>query len=176
MLTELNNITFEESTDRLKVTIPLKRSWPYFLLFSTLLFFWAVGLVWGIIFTIRDIAFSGERYAFVFTIMLIVWLYIWYRLGKILWRLWQTYAANRELLFIDEEHLIIRRPVSILGITDAYDREHLSPFLYSDKHESPGFDYGNQRVYFAENLEKEEANKLVQLLNQRYFDYVDDDF
>ncbi len=176
MLTENKSVTYEETGDRLKVTIPIKRNWIYFLLFSVLLIFWVVGLIWGIIFTVRDVAFSGEGYAFVFTMMLLIWLYIWFRLGKILWRLWQHYAASREILFIDKERLIIRRPVSLLGITDAYDREYLSPFIFSEKHESPGFDYGNKRVYFAEDLDQEPAKALVKFLNQRYFSFADEEF
>lgn len=176
MLSETNHVIFEETADRLKITLPVKRNWLFFLIFSLLLLFWVAGLVWGVVFTINDVAFSGERYAFVFTIILLIWLYIWFRLGKIIWRLWQHQAANREILFIDKERLIIRRPVSILGITDAYDREYISPFLFSKKHESPGFDYGNQRVYFGEDLEQKTANDLVRFLNKRYFNYVDDDY
>ena len=108
--------------------------------------------------------------------MLLVWLYLWYRLGKILWRLWQYYASTREIVFIDKKRLIIRRPVSILGITDAYDFEHVSPFYFSSKHECPGFDYGNQRVYFGQDLSGGSAQKLVEMLNDRYFSYIDEDY
>ncbi len=176
MLPDIQNVVFEETDDRLKVVLPVRRQWIWFALFTVLLLLWFVGLVWGIIFTIRDVALSGERYAFVFTLMLLVWLYLWYRLGKILWRLWQHYAAGREIFFVEKSRLIIRRPVSVLGTTDAYDFEHVSPFFFSSKHQCPGFDYGNQRVYFAQDLSAESAQQLVKALNDRYFNYVDDDY
>lgn len=176
MLPKIENATFEESDGRLKIVFSIRRKWIWFVLLTILLALWLIGLVWGVIFTIRDVAFSGQRYAFVFTIFLLVWLYIWYRLGKMLWRLWQHYAANREILFIEKERLIIRRPVSILGITDAYDLEYVSPFFFSPEHECPGFDYGNQRVYFAEELGIESSEALIRFLNERYFGYADDDF
>lgn len=176
MLPKIQNVEFEESGDRLKVTLPVRRQWIWFSLFTILLLLWLAGLIWGVIFTIKDIAFSGERYAFVFTVMLLVWLYLWYRLGKVLWRLWQYYAAGREILYIDKEQLIIRRPVSILGITDAYDTEYVSPLYFSSKHECAGFDYGNQRVYFGRDLAFKPAQELVQTLNERYFSYVDEDY
>ncbi len=175
MLPEIEQISFEETAERLKVILPLRRYWAWLLLFSLLLILWTVGLIWGIVFTITDIAFSGERYAIVFTIMLLIWLYLWYRLGKIIWRQWQYYVATREILFIDQENLIIRRPVTLLGITDAYDFAYVSPFFFSAEHNFPGFDYGKQRVYFGQALEEESAHRLVDYLNSRYFDVFDDD-
>ncbi|MDX1417092.1 MAG: hypothetical protein R3293_23000 [Candidatus Promineifilaceae bacterium] len=176
MLPDIQDVDFIETIDRLKVTLPVRRQWIWFALFSVLIVLWLVGLVWGVVFTIRDVALSGERYAFVFTIMLLVWLYLWYRLGKVLWRLWQYYAAGREILFVDKEQLIVRRPVSILGITDAYDFEYVSPFFFSSKHDCPGFDYGNQRVYFGRDLKPESAQALVKALNARFFSYADEDY
>ena len=175
MLPNIRRIDFEETPDRLKVTLPTRRNWATLLLFSLLMILWVVGLVWGIIFTIIDIAFSGERYAFVFTIMLLIWLYLWYRLGKIVWRQWQYYVAAREILFIDKERLIIRRPVSILGITDAYDFDYVSPFFHSKEHNCPGFDYGKQRIYFGQGLDGESSRQLILELNARYFSAFDDD-
>ena len=176
MLPEIPNVFFEESPDRLKVILPVHRKWIWLLLFSLLLLFWVIGLIWGVIFTIRDIALSGQRYAIVFTIMLLIWLYLWYRLGKILWRLWQYYAAGREIIFIEKEQLIVRRPVSILGNTDAYNFEYISPFFFSQEHKCLGFDYGNQRIYFGQELGEESSQKLIKALNNRYFNYVDDDY
>lgn len=175
MLPEIQQINFEETAERLKVTLPTRRNWALFLLYTLLLILWLACFVWGIIFTIKDIAFSGERYAFVFTIMLLIWLYIWYRLGKIIWSQWQDYAATREILFIDKDRLIIRRPVSVLGNTDAYDFIYVSPFFFSEKHGCPGFEYGKQRVYFGQGLDGESSQQLVQFLNARYFNTIDDD-
>jgi hypothetical protein len=168
-------VSFAETADRLKVTLPIRRNWAWLLLFSALLILWVIGLVWGIIFTIRDIAFSGERYAIVFTIMLLIWLYLWYRLGKIVWKQWQYYVAVREILFIDKERLIIRRPVSLLGITDAYDFVYVSPFFHSDKHGWPGFYYGKRRIYFGQGLSENSSQQLVDYLNGRYFSAFDND-
>jgi hypothetical protein len=176
MFPKINQVSFAETPDRLKVTLPVRRKWAWLTILSLLLILWTVGLIWGIIFTFRDIAFSGERYAFVFTVMLLVWLYLWYRLGKILWQQWQYFVASREILFIDGERLIIRRPVSVLGITDAYDFAHVSPFFQSEEHSCPGFDYGNQRIYFGLGLTEAAGEKLVDYLNKRYFNYYDDDF
>ncbi len=175
MLPIIRNVHFEQSPDRLKVVLPVKRHWPWLILFSLLMLFWLIGFVWGIVFTIRDVAFSGERFAIVFTIMLLIWLYIWYRLGKILWKQWQYYTANREILFINKEHLIIRRPVSMLGITDAYDMEHVSPFYYNLEHHCLSFAYGSQRIDFGYGLEANSASLLATTLNDQYFPALDDD-
>ena len=174
MLPEIRQVLFEETPDRLKVTLPVRRNWAWFLLFTLLLLLWFAGLIWGVIFTIRDAALSGERYAIVFTIMLLVWLYLWYRLGKIVWKQWKYYVAAREILFFEKDLLIIRRPVSVLGITDAYDFDFVSPFFHSDENRCPGFDYGNQRIYFGQGLEAESSQQLVQVLNARYFSRIDD--
>jgi hypothetical protein len=176
MLPKIENVEFVESPELLKVILPVRRQWIWFALLTILLLFWFIGLIWGAIFTIQDIAFSGQRYAFAFSIMLLFWLYLWYRLGRILWRLWQYYAANREIVFIEKERLIVRRPVSILGHTDAYDFEFISPFFYSSEHKCPGFDYGNQRVYFGRDLDASSAQNLVQTLNDRYFSYAGDEY
>lgn len=170
----IRNVHFEQTPERLKVVLPVKRNWVWFLLFTVLVIIWLVGLVWGLVFTIRDVAFSGERFAIVFTIMLLIWLYIWYRLGRMLWRQWQYYAASREILFINKERLIVRRPVSVLGLTDAYDMQHVSPFFYSDEHHCPAFGYGNQRIYFGYGLEENEARQLAKAINKLYFPYADD--
>ena len=174
MMPDIQDVLFEESSDRLKIVLPLKRSWVWLLIYSILLLLWVAGFVWGLIFTIRDIAFSGQRYAIVFTIMLLVWLYIWYRLGKVVWRQWQLYFATREILFLDKTRLIVRRPVSILGITDAYDMAYVSPFFYSEERAAPGFDYGNQRVYLGANLSEQAARQLIGYLNDRFFNVFDD--
>ena len=175
MSPDIQDVLLEDTGDRLKVVMPLQRSWAWLLLYSLLLILWIAGLIWGLIYTIRDVAFSGERYAIVFTIMLLIWLYIWYRLGKIIWRQWQYYVATREILFLDKKMLIVRRPVSILGITDAYDMGYVSPFFYSEEHHCPGFDYGNQRIYLGRGLTGQASRELINYLNNRYFSVYDDD-
>lgn len=174
MLPEIDQVSLSLIDEQLKAVLPIRRNWAWLLLYSVLLILWAAGLIWGIIFTVRDIAFSGERYAIVFTIMLLIWLYLWYRLGKIVWKQWQYYVASREILFIDKKLLIIRRPVSLLGITDAYDFDYISPFFHSAEHGCPGFDYGKQRIYFGQGLSEEASQQLVDFLNGRYFSFYDD--
>ena len=175
MLPILPEVHFEDSPDRLKVILPVSRQWAWLILFTVLTAIWLIGLVWGIVFIVRDIAFSGERYAIVFTLMLLIWLYIWYRLGKIVWRQWQYYAAGREILFIEKERLIIRRPVAILGITDAYDMSYVSPFSYIEDKQCAAFDYAQQRVYFGLGLDPSSAKQLVNVLNERFFSTMDHD-
>ncbi len=174
MLPEFKTIQFEESDERLKIVWPIPRNWFLFGLFSLALIVWLVMLVGMAIYLARDVMGAGERCTFVFSAMLLIWLFIWFRFGHILWTRWQFYAADREILFIDEERLIIRRPVSILGITDAYDRQHISPFYFHEKHHCPVFDYGYQHVYFGEGLVPDEARTLLTLLNGRFFPDLDD--
>lgn len=166
----IRNVHFEETSDRLKVVLPVRRQPLWLLFFSLLMIIWLAGLVWGIIFTVRDVALSGERFAIVFTIMMLIWLYIWYRLGRILWQQWQYFAADREILFFEKDRLMIRRPVSVLGTTDAYDMAYVSPFFYDEKENAPGFAYGNRRTYFGRGLDETSARIFVQAINDRYFD------
>ncbi len=173
MIPSIENIQFEESKERLKIVLPTKRQWVYFLLYSLMLLTWVGMLVFGIVFTIQ-MAFSGERFAFVFTVMLLMLLYPLYRLGKMVWEQWQYYAANREILFIYKEMLILRRPVSIFGLTTAYDQAHVTPFYYSEKHHCPAFDYGHQHVYFGHNLPENPAERLIGYLNARYHPHYDE--
>lgn len=174
MIPSIENIQFEENNERLKIVLPVKRHWVYLVLYSAMLLLWVGMVVYGLVFTVQ-MAFSGERFAFVFTMMLFILLYLLYRLGKTVWAQWQYYAANREILFIHKEMLILRRPVSIFGITTAFDRAHVTPFYYSDKHHCPAFDYGHQHVYFAQDLPSDPADRLIGYLNARYHPHYDDE-
>ena len=174
MLPSIENIQFEENNERLKIVLPVKKQWVYLVLYSIMLVIWIGMFIYGLIYT-WQIAFSGERFAFVFTVMLIGLLYILYRLGKVVWRQWQYYAANREIMFIHQDMLIVRRPVSILGLTDAYDRAHVTPFYFSEKYHTPAFDYGHQHVYFGHDLPANPANRLIGYLNARYYPHRDED-
>ncbi len=171
----IRDVRFEETPEHLKVVLPVRRNWPATLLFSVMVIVWLVLAVWGIVYGVQ-VAFSGQSYAFWLTVFVLIWLYIWYRLGKLVWGRWQYYATNREILFINKERLIVRRPVSILGLTDAYDMQHVSPFLYSEEHGCPGFEYGHQRIYFGQGiLDEASARRLVKTLNGRFFHYADDE-
>lgn len=175
MSPEFQTILLEESEGRLKITWPLKRPLFLFILFSLALIIWLVMLVGMSVYLVRDVMLAGERFTFVFSVMLIIWILIWLWFGRVLSARWQYVAANREIMFINKEQLIIRRPVSIFGITDAYDMQHISPFYISEKHNSPTFDYGYQHVYFGQVLSPTEAEALTGFLNGRFFPHWDDD-
>ena len=176
MLAEFTHLQLEETADRLKITWPVPRNWFLFVLFSLALLVWLVMLVVMAVYLVRDVVAGGERFTFILSAMVLVWLFVWLRFGRILWQRWQYYTAIREIMFIDQERLIVRRPVSILGITDAYDMQHVSPFYYSDKHRCPAFDYGYQHVYFGLSLTQEEAEALAAFLNGRFFPDMDDEW
>jgi hypothetical protein len=157
-------IQFEQRPEWLKVVIPGQRNRLLFALYSVCLLIWAVMLGWVIVYVTRNPGFG-----FVNIVLIILWALIWLWFGRILWARWQHHAANREILFINEEQLIVRRPVSLLGPTTTYDMKFVSPFYYSDKHHCPVFDYGYQHVYFGQGLAKEEADALIGRLNAAYF-------
>ncbi len=165
---EITGATFEETSERLKIVLPLKRQVVYLAIYSVLLIVWLGMFAYGIFF-MATIAFSGERFAFAFTAILLLFLFVLYRLGKMMWRQWQFYVASREILFLYEGHMIIRRPVSFLGITTGYDRQYIRPFYYDDEQHSPAFAYGSQYVLLGRSLDRREAETLVQFLNGRYF-------
>lgn len=164
----ITDVHFEENPERLKVVMPIKRNRPLAITYSVLLLLWLVTSVWGLVYTIR-IAFSGERYAFVFTLMLLLLLYIYYRFGGFIRRQWAHFISPRELLFINRERLILRRPVSIWGNTDAYDMQHVSPIYLGEKTQALTFDYGHQHIHFGEGLGVEAQKALRGVLNNRYF-------
>jgi hypothetical protein len=169
MLTDIAGVEMKESPQWLKIVLPVRRSSSLLVLFTACLLVWVVMLA-GVI-----AAIFREQYGFVLNVMLFVWLLLWLWLGRILWRRWQYYAANRELLFINEEQLIVRRPVSVLGSTDVYDFKHVSPLYYSEKHQCPAFDYAFQHVYFGQSLAADAASQLIDALNNRYFPDRDQD-
>lgn len=167
-------ISTEESSERLKIVLPIKRQWGYLCIYSLLLLSWFAMFVYGFIYTWQT-AVSGTRFATVFTFLLLGLLFILYRLGHIIWRQWQYYAANREILFLFEDHMVLRRPLSLWGITTAYDRAHIRPFYYHPERQTATFDYGSLYVPFAAALSRAEAESLIQFLNGRYFPNLDDD-
>ncbi len=168
MIAQIEGVQLEEKPEWLKVVLPIRRNWVLFGLFTACLVIWFLMLS-GIV-----AAMLREGFGFVLNVMLIVWLIIWLWFGRVLWGRWQYYAADREVLFINEEQLIVRRPVSILGKTDVYDMKHVSPFYFSDKHHCPAFDYGFQHVYFGQDLAADRAGQLLVLLNDRYYPDQDD--
>lgn len=167
---QLSNVQFDMVEERLKVMMPLPRKIPYLVVYSILLLAWIAATIWMI-----SLLFSTStrelttQFVIVWTIILLIWAYIWFRLGRSVWRWWQYYMATRELLFLDDKILIIRRPLSLLGVTDAYDMQHVSPFYYQEEHKAAAFDYGSRGGLFGEGLAREEAEALIAFLNDRYF-------
>lgn len=175
MLENIGRITLEDQPEWLKVVLPIKRNWLLSVLFSLALLVWLTFIVGMLLFLVRDVIMVGERFAFVFAVILLVWLAVWFWVGKIVWRRWQYYAASREILFINRERLIIRRPVSIWGLTEAFDMEYIRPFYVSKRHHCPTFEYGSQKVYFGTSLDQVEAARLIKTLNTLYFRGYDPD-
>jgi hypothetical protein len=175
MTSEFHTIQIEENPERLKIIWPLQRPWLLFTLFTLALIVWAAMLVGMTIYLVRDVIQAGERFTFTFSVMIIIWLLVWLWFGRVLSKQWQYVAANREIMFINTKQLILRRPVSIFGITDAYDMQHVSPFYLSEKQNCPAFDYGFQYIYFGRDLPQSEASALIEMLNGRFFPHWDDE-
>lgn len=166
----ISNVHFEQTPERLKVVLPVKRNWFLIILYTAMVLAWLVLLAGGILFMVREAALSGERYAIVFTIMLLILLLILYRLGRrAVWQPWMSLLAKREILFINKEELIIRRPVSLLGTTDFYDMAHVAPFFYLEERRAMAFNYGQFRTEFGHSLGRPEAERLIITLNNLYF-------
>ena len=164
MMPDNEVVTFEEANGRLKVVIPVRFNWWLFGLYSLVIIVWLAMLVTVLVYLLRGLSSS-----FVLTIILILWLIVWFWFGRFLSGRWQYQAANREILFIDGEQLILRRPVSIFGLTNSYDIRHVSAFYFSERHACPTFDYAFTHVYFGQNLAEEQALELIDRLNQMCF-------
>ncbi len=157
-------VQISEEADRLKVVIPVRLNWLILGLYSVALVIWLVMLV-----VIMFYLLQGFSTNLVLIALLVIWIVIWLMFGRFLWKRWQNQAANREILFIDSEQLILRRPVSLLGLTNSYDFKHVSPFYYSDRHRCVAFDYAYLHVYFGQSISREQANGLIDELNGRCF-------
>jgi hypothetical protein len=164
----LTDVHFEQTPERLKIVLPVKRNVPLLILYSVLSLIWLAVMVVGIVYTFQ-ILFSEASYRFVFVIMLLVFLFVWYRFGRYLLRQWAHFAANREIIFINKETLILRRPISIFGNTDAYDMAHVTPFYMGEAPAGATFDYGYRHYVVGEGLTPAAAAELVRYLNRRFF-------
>ncbi len=154
----------EDGDERLKVVIPFGIHWPALLLHTLAVMTWLGMLIAVLVYLIRGLSSS-----FVLTVILIIWLLVWLWFGRFLWSRWQYNAASREVLFIEPEQIIVRRPVSILGLTWTYDMNHVSRLYYSDQHSCPAFDYAYLHVYFGRSLGEAQARRLIDEVNRRYF-------
>lgn len=164
----LNSVHFEQTPERLKIVIPVKRDWPYLVTYTILVLLWLGMLVGGIVYLIR-ILYSGQSYRFLFALIILVLLLILFRFGRFLWRQWAQFFSNREVLLINQEEFIVRRPVSIWGNTDVYDMEHVTSIYSDDALGALGFDYGYHHVYFGKSLTLESRQTLSRFLNETCF-------
>ncbi len=146
-----------------KVTLPVQRKWWLVGLFSLALVIWLVGLI-----VIALSMFTEGRTA-VLNCMVIIWLVLWGFVGNALWKQWQRYVSSREILFLGDDRLILRRPVSIFGSTDAYDHKQMTSFIYDKDRRAITFAYGSHLIPFGHTLPATNAQQLVQQLNALYF-------
>ena len=163
----ISGVHFEQTPERLKIVLPVARKWGYLVVYTALVVAWLVMMIGGLIFIVRVLG-SGAGYRFVFAVMIVILLAILFRFGRFLWRQWAAFVSNREVLLVNSEELIVRRPVSIWGNTDAYDMAHVSSFYESAAPPALAFDYGYRHVYVGEALTGEARQALAQFLNQHY--------
>ena len=169
-------IDFTENEQRLKITLPVQRSQLYVGLYTLMLLVWLAMTTWVVIqaFDIPSRSISATS-KFVLFVIWFLWMAFWLWIGRRIWRWWQFNVADREILFINKEEVIIRRPVSILGLTDAYDMSYVEPFAYDEGYRGVAFKYGSRFVLFGLGLTEPEAHMLISLLNRRFFPHADDD-
>ncbi len=170
----ISDVHFEQTPERLKIVLPVRRQWPFLILYSILAVSWMVMMVWGVVFLVQ-ILFSGQSYRFLFALMIVIMLLILFRFGRFLMRQWAQFFSNREILFINREELIVRRPVSIWGNTDVYDMAHVAHFYQADHPKALAFDYGYRHIYVGEALTADARQALLRHLNQTYFPNYDQD-
>lgn len=178
-------ITLEENDERIKVSYPLKRSSLAIGIYTVLASVWLGALLLFIygLFT-KPLGFEqipdGFRllWRMIWTLGVLVWLFVWIRvIGRLIFRWWQFYLADHELLFIyPGKHLLIHRPVALWGLTDGFDLNHVSPFYYHPTHNSLAFKYGKvTHTLFALTLPKTEQQLLLDFLNRTLFPYYEPD-
>ncbi len=157
-------VEYDDELERMKLTIRLRRKWAFIALYTISLIIWLTMLIVVLVYLL-----GGKSTSIILTLLLVMWMVVWLSFGRFLWKRWQFQFANREIIFIDHEQLIIRRPVSILGITYAYDMSHIGPFYISQHRHCPAFDYAYQHVYVGQDLSDKDADELVKILNERWF-------
>ncbi|MCA9940644.1 MAG: hypothetical protein KC418_18535 [Anaerolineales bacterium] len=170
-------VTIEEKPEWQKVVMPAERNWLLFLIYTILMLVWT-GMFGIILAGLLSNPFNFEvraLFIWVWRILLLLWLAVWVWFARRwLWRYWQYYAASREILFINAQEFIVRRPVSLLGVTDVYDMKHVTPLRYDAEEKAIAFEYGVRPVRFGRALAPTAAQDLVERLNRRHF-AVDDE-
>lgn len=164
----ISGIHFEQMPDKLKVVLPVKRYWLFLIIYTLLVLMWLGMMAYGVIFLVR-IILAGAAYRFVFAVMILIMLFVLFRFGRFLFKQWAEYLSNREILFIDSQELIVRKPVSIWGNTSVYDMAFVSPFFRSNTQEALAFNYGSHHVYIGKGLASEAQEALGNFLNRSYF-------
>ncbi len=171
-------LQWDENAERLKIVLPLKRQWPALLAYTALVGVWVVGLGLFVSYLFNpplpDTVSTAYRVGW--RGLILVWLIVWgWVIGRFVLRWWQFYLAGREILFIHPSVLVIRRPVSLFGNTDAYDMRYISPFYRHERYPALAFQYGKtQHVLFALGVAVEEQTVLLNYLNHRFFPQADD--
>ncbi len=164
-------IKIEELEEWQKFVMPAKRNWGLFLFYSIAMIVWLGMLIYIFFGLFRP--FEIDRpfiFRLVWRLLLAGWLIVWYLFARrFLWRFWQYYAASREVLLLNKEEFIIRRPLSLLGITDVYDMQHINSVRYDAEKMAIAFQYGVRPIHFGEALTAQEGNALVAAINHRYF-------
>lgn len=163
----ISGVHFEQTPERLKIVLPVVRKWGFLFVYTALVVAWLGMMIGGLLFIVRILG-SGASYRFVFAVMIVILLAILFRFGRFLWRQWASFASNREVLLVNPEELIVRRPVSIWGNTDVYDMAHVSPFYESTTPPALAFDYGFRHIFVGEALTGEARQALAHFLNQQY--------
>ncbi len=159
----MNEVQIEEIDGETKITLPVRRKWWLVGLFSLALVIWLIGLV------VIVLSMFNEGRTAVLNCMVLIWIALWGFMGRALWKQWQQYISPREILFLTDDNLILRRPVSIFGSTDAYDRKQMTPFIYDDDRRAITFSYGSHLIPFGHTLPITDAQQLVPQLNALYF-------
>ena len=90
---QLSNVEFDTVDERLKVVMPLTRKLPYLAVYSILLLAWIGATIWmiSLLFSTSTRELSTQ-FVVVWIILLIIWAYIWMRLGRSVWRWWRWRA------------------------------------------------------------------------------------
>lgn len=179
-------IEYFRNSERTKVILPVARQWVPLVIYTVLVVVWVAMLaIFVYSFFSPPPLFRGEHispgYRIGWRVLIFVWLLFWFRvIGRYLLRWWQWHLANREILLVEGDVFIVRRPVSIFGVTNAYDLRHMHPFYQTEKHRALAFQYGGvQHHLFAMGLPSSERDVLQHTLNEWYFpdrDEDDDDF
>ena len=172
-----DNIFIEEEDQWQKVIMPAEKSAPLFIFYTIALILWAVAMVWMVYELFQPFPIERPFFSvFTFRAFLLGWIWVWRWFAKrFLWGFWQYYAANREILFINDEEFIVRRPVSLLGVTNVYDMKHITAIFYDEKKESPTLQYGVRPIHFGQALTPSESTELISMIAHRHFPHLEED-